>query len=391
MNDWIEVPLGDLCRLVNGRAFKPSEWTKSGLPIVRIQNLNDSKKPFNRYSRPVNPKHKIDTGDILLSWSGTPGTSFGCFVWDRGSAILNQHIFRVHVDTEYMLDQFFVHAVNSRMSEMIRLAHGGVGLRHITKGKLESICLPVPPLDEQWRIVHLIRACMECIDEIRTLRSETLADTRSLLPSILDDMDRGHDWPRVAVGDVLTDTRNGRSIRTSSDDANGRVLTLTAVRGVNLDINASKAVRIERDLTSKYQVRTNDVFVSRSNTRDLVGLSSIVNGLAPPDTIYPDLLIRLQSDTSRISPRFLAFILRCPSVRRQIQERATGTSQSMVKISGRRLREIMIPLPSRKEQSRVVATLEEALDVSNHILGSLKAPADEPMREAVLRHAFAGN
>ena len=58
----------------------------------------------------------------------------------------------------------------------------------------------------------------------------------------------------------------------------------------------------------------------------------------------------------------------------------------------------MIPLPSHKEQIRVVATLEEALDVSNHILGSLKdilgslkAPADEPMREAVLRHAFAGN
>ena len=78
MNTWATAPLGDLCGLVNGRAFRPTDWTKTGLPIVRIQNLNDSTKPFNRYSYPVSPKHQIDTGDILLSWSGTP--SFGCFV-----------------------------------------------------------------------------------------------------------------------------------------------------------------------------------------------------------------------------------------------------------------------------------------------------------------------
>ena len=127
MNAWSTSPLGELCKLVNGRAFKPTDWTKTGLPIVRIQNLNDSTKRFNRYSHPVDPKHKIDTGNVLLAWSGTPSTSFGCFVWDRGVAILNQHIFRVHVNSERMLEEFFVYAVNSRLDEMIRLAHGGVG------------------------------------------------------------------------------------------------------------------------------------------------------------------------------------------------------------------------------------------------------------------------
>ena len=166
MNTWTTAPLGDLCKLVNGRAFKPTDWTKTGLPIVRIQNLNDSTKPFNRHSHPVSPKHQIDTGDILLSWSGTPGTSFGCFVWDRGAAILNQHIFRVHVNVERMLEKFFVYAVNSRLDEMIRLAHGGVGLRHITKRKLETIELPIPSINEQRRIITILDACMERIDEI---------------------------------------------------------------------------------------------------------------------------------------------------------------------------------------------------------------------------------
>ena len=231
---------------------------------------------------------------------------------------------------------------------------------------------------------------MNRIDEIRTLRAQALVQAKSLLPSILNDIDNQSGWPRVSVNTVLIDSRNGRSLRTSSNGANGRILTLSAVHGVDLDVDAVKAVRLDQNLATKYQVHTKDVFVSRSNTRDLVGLSSIAAGPVPPNTIYPDLLIKVQPDTSKVIPRFLAFILRCPSVRRQIQDRATGTSQSMVKISGRRLREVMIPLPLPEEQSRVLATLDEALEVSNQILRGLQASVVEPVREAVLRRAFAG-
>lgn len=37
--------LGDIASFINGRAFKPSEWSKKGLPIIRIQNLNDLNAP----------------------------------------------------------------------------------------------------------------------------------------------------------------------------------------------------------------------------------------------------------------------------------------------------------------------------------------------------------
>src|SRR5262245_26342261 len=127
--------IGDVCRLVNGRAFKPSDWVKEGLRIVRIQNLNDESAPFNHYDGQVDPKHVVKDGDVLLSWSGTPGTSFGCFIWSRGNAILNQHIFLVHLADGVYEKEFFVFAVNSVLDEMINQAHGAVGLRHITKGR----------------------------------------------------------------------------------------------------------------------------------------------------------------------------------------------------------------------------------------------------------------
>src|SRR5579871_4162261 len=96
---WKKAALGDICRLINGRAFKPADWAQAGTPIIRIQNLNDRSKPFNYYAGSYDARHHVKTGDVLLSWSGTPGTSFGCFIWDREPGVLNQHIFRVEVDS----------------------------------------------------------------------------------------------------------------------------------------------------------------------------------------------------------------------------------------------------------------------------------------------------
>ena len=95
---WVEVPIGELCDLRNGRAFKPVEWSDTGIPIVRIQNLNNSSAKFNNYQGQVDAKHLLSGGELLFAWSGTPGTSFGAHIWDGGEAALNQHIFRVDFD-----------------------------------------------------------------------------------------------------------------------------------------------------------------------------------------------------------------------------------------------------------------------------------------------------
>lgn len=82
---WEWVRLGDSLEMINGRAFKTSDWKGVGLPIVRIQNLNRMDAPFNYCEESsVDDRHVIDTGTILISWSGTPGTSFGAFIWRRG-------------------------------------------------------------------------------------------------------------------------------------------------------------------------------------------------------------------------------------------------------------------------------------------------------------------
>jgi len=169
---WGLVRLGNALELVNGRAFKPNEWSKTGLPIIRIQNLNSTEAPFNYCNVPVAEKFHVDTGDFLISWSGTPGTSFGAHIWDRGHAILNQHIFRAELIGDAFLPQFLKFAINSRLLELIDQAHGGVGLQHITKPKLEHLPLTLPPLAEQHRIVAKVDELMALCDRLEAAQAE---------------------------------------------------------------------------------------------------------------------------------------------------------------------------------------------------------------------------
>lgn len=99
---WPKKRIGELVHLYNGRAFKPSDWTESGLPIVRIQNLNSPDSPYNCYDGVVDEAYLLKGGELLYAWSGTPGTSFGAHIWKGKKAVLNQHIFKVLFDEKYL-------------------------------------------------------------------------------------------------------------------------------------------------------------------------------------------------------------------------------------------------------------------------------------------------
>lgn len=169
---WALVRLGDALELINGRAFRPSEWSKDGLPIIRIQNLNNTDAPFNYCAASIPDKFFVQAGDFLISWSGTPGTSFGAHIWDRGPALLNQHIFRAELIGEAFFPPFLRLAVNSRLMELINQAQGGVGLQHVTKPKLERIPLTLPPFAEQHRIVARVDELMALCDRLEEARVE---------------------------------------------------------------------------------------------------------------------------------------------------------------------------------------------------------------------------
>ncbi len=153
---WAKARVDSLVRLVNGLAFKSTQWSNDGLPIIRIQNLNNSAAEFNHCSESLPDKFRVRNGDLLFAWSGTPGTSFGAHIWRGGDAWLNQHIFNVHFNRDCLDERFLRYAINQNLDNYIRQAHGGAGLAHITKGRFEESELIIAPFDEQRRIVAKI-------------------------------------------------------------------------------------------------------------------------------------------------------------------------------------------------------------------------------------------
>ena len=221
--NWGWVAVGDAMDMVNGKAFKPEDWSPEGTPIIRIQNLNSEAAAFNHCKKIVEPRFHVKTGDFLISWSGTPGTSFGAFIWNRGFAYLNQHIFRCELADSVFVKAFLRLAVNARLDEMISHAQGAVGLRHITKGKLESIRLPLPPLAEQERIVAKVDELMAWCDRLEVQQQERGTQHTELVRASVA---RFAEAPTTANLQFLFH----KSYAISTDDLRESILTL-AVQG----------------------------------------------------------------------------------------------------------------------------------------------------------------
>jgi type I restriction enzyme S subunit len=139
--------LKHLTRFVNGLPFKPGDWKASGVPIIRIQNLNGS-EAFNYTDKTGLPVDMlIQPGDLMFAWSGNRGTSFGSFEWNQEfPGYLNQHIFKL---VDYTLSKryfyFLLRAVTRHVEEQ---AGGIIGLVHVTKPELGSVFVPIAPKTE---------------------------------------------------------------------------------------------------------------------------------------------------------------------------------------------------------------------------------------------------
>ena len=174
------APLGDIADFVNGVAFKPDDWEESGKRILRIQNLTDSTKPFNRTNRAVAKKYEVSPGDLLVSWSAT----LGVFVWEGpDTALVNQHIFRVVPDHGRIDPYYLRHMLSDALVQMEQHLHGAT-MKHVNRGEFLATTIPLPPLAEQKRIAGILDAA----DALRAKRREALAQLDTLLQSTFLDM-----------------------------------------------------------------------------------------------------------------------------------------------------------------------------------------------------------
>jgi len=180
---WCWANLNDTGRFINGIGFNASEWSNVGLPIIRIQNLTNPSKPFNYVSGEFGLDNIVEDGDLLVSWSAT----LDVFVWERGKAVVNQHIFKVVPSTELVDALYLYHMLRFVIRELSVSEHmRGVAMKHIKRRPFLAKKVAIPPLEEQKRIVAKVDQLMTLCDELEARQKKQQQGRVRLNNSVLD-------------------------------------------------------------------------------------------------------------------------------------------------------------------------------------------------------------
>jgi type I restriction enzyme, S subunit len=176
---WEVEKLQEVCRVINGRAYKNSEFKTEGIPIVRIQNL--SGRGTTVYSDlKLEPDKLIESEDLIYAWSAT----FGPHIWRGEHSIYHYHIWKMEVN-ETRLSKYLLYKMLERQTGAMRNAGTGSIFTHLTKSSMENLELVVPGKAIADMAKDLLVPMFQKISA-NYAESKSLAELRdSLLPKLL--------------------------------------------------------------------------------------------------------------------------------------------------------------------------------------------------------------
>lgn len=156
--EWVRLDSG--VKFINGRAYKKTELlTDSNLtPVLRVGNLFTNSSWYYSDLKLDEDKY-IDNGDLIYAWSA----SFGPRIWNGGHVIYHYHIWKTVIKKS--IDKKFLYYFLSDPHNVLgeTKLHGST-MKHVTKTNMEKLPFPLPPLEEQKRIVAKIEKIMNSIN-----------------------------------------------------------------------------------------------------------------------------------------------------------------------------------------------------------------------------------
>ena len=371
------VQLEEVAEFINGRAFKPSEWGRSGIPIIRIQNLTGTNEVFNYFDGPIDERVRVQKGDILISWSA----SLGVYRWKGENAVLNQHIFKVRLHDGIDPDYFY-YAATDAVQEMASRVHGST-MQHITKDRFDSIHIPLPDFSEQQRIAAVLKEA----DRLRRTRRYSLELSDTFLPAAFlelfgNPVTNDKSWNVALLEDACADDNGikagpfGSSLKKEFYSSSGiRVYGQEQVIAGDFSIGDYYISKSMFEDFAAYEVKPRDVLISLVGT---FGKVVVVPGEIEKGIINPRLL-KISPKSEVLDSTFLAKLIEHPIIQRELTRMSHGGTMGILNAGLlRELRVILPPLHKQQHFAALVARHErlqagqrEALRQADHLFQSL--------------------
>ena len=381
--------LGEICHTFTGGtpSRTKTEYFGGGIPWVKITDMLQgivlrTDESLSDAGIANSSAKLLPEGTVLISIFATIGRTAVLGI----EAATNQAIAGVvpH-DTNELDSKYLRYFLDSQHGELNRVARG-VAQPNINQGILRDLEVPVPPMQEQRRIVDILSRA----EGIVRLRREAEKKAAELIPALFLDLfgDPATNPKGLAlrkVSEYVTKFEGGKNIQAGSENGSPyRILKVSAVTSGAYRELESKPSPDGYAPSVSHIVREGDMLFSRANTEELVGATALV-GKTNGKTLLPDKLWRFVW-SEPVESAYMHALFQSSNVRKELGKLSSGTSASMRNISQGKLFNLTLPVAPHEAQIAFAERAETIRSIqSQQSAATAKAHATF---DALLAHCF---
>ena len=178
MEEWKEYKLGDVSKVINGRAYKQEELLEEGkYRVLRVGNIFQGNNWY--YSNMELPEDKYcNKGDLLYAWS----CGFAPYIWDGEKTIYHYHIWKLIENKDIVNRHFLYYYLIENTKRFLGGTHGSVML-HLTKKEMEEQIIKLPCLTIQQHIASILKSLDDKIEVNRRINDNLEQQAQALFKS----------------------------------------------------------------------------------------------------------------------------------------------------------------------------------------------------------------
>ncbi|MCA2657414.1 MAG: restriction endonuclease subunit S [Microcystis sp. M049S2] len=399
MSEWKTKRLGDISTINYGYTAKAS-FNKADSLFLRITDIQDNfvdwkTVPYCSISEIDYEKYKLIDNDIVFARTGaTTGKSY--LIKKPPKSVAASYLIRLRLTDCDILPEFIAKYFqtptywNDISLGIVGSAQGG-----FNASKLSDLIIPVPPIEEQKRIVEILDKAFEGIAQAEANTRQSLINIRNFFKRYLDKSihKNNSNWDRVKFQDILSQQpRNGWSPPAENhSDIGVPVLTLSSVTGFHFNIQKIKFTNAPVKVGAHYWLNNGEFLMTRSNTSELVGHVAICENITEP-TICCDLIMKMSINPQWAETKFIYWYFRTSKLRHLISNSAQGANPTMKKINKAIVQNFPVFIPPIVEQKKIVEQIEECYQKTQKLetIYQRKLEAIAELKQSILEKAFTG-
>jgi type I restriction enzyme S subunit len=304
----------------------------------------------------------------------------------HGPSWVNNHAHVLRAASGLTFNRFLKYALD--WTDYGPFVNGTTRLK-LTKRALSTMTLPLPPPNEQRRIVSAIEEQFSRLDAAEELLGRARRRLDLFAASAVHRALQGT-WSTVRLSEVTEGQVYGTSAKATTDPSGVPVLRMGNIRAGKLDLADLKYLPSDHPDVPKLALREGDLLFNRTNSPELVGKAAVFNQ-GPDPTVFASYLIRVRLRPGECDPGWASLVINGPIGRRYVA--SVRTQQvGQANVNGTKLAAMPIPLPPLDEQRRRVARVERQDSVIEAIRDTVEAGERRvlALRRAILDRAFSG-